>query len=85
VHSVIAVCMNPEDIAILPDSTKAFISCSVPGQVASIDLKRNKLLALLDVGKSPVSLALKPDGGELITCNFGADSSPLSKPRLMKS
>jgi DNA-binding beta-propeller fold protein YncE len=42
--------------------------------VASVDLKRDKLLALLDVGKSPVSLALKPDGGELITCNFGADS-----------
>ncbi len=42
--------------------------------MASIDLKRDKLLTLLDVGKSPVSLALKPDGGELITCNFGSDS-----------
>jgi len=26
------------------------------------------------VGKSPVSLALKPDGGELFTLNFSADS-----------
>src|ERR1039458_4744400 len=47
-------------------------------QVASIALKNetqnDKLLALLDVGKSPVSLALKPDGGELAAFNFGAGS-----------
>jgi YVTN family beta-propeller protein len=42
--------------------------------VASIDLKHDKLLALLDVGKTPVDLALKPDGGELIVCNFDSDS-----------
>lgn len=74
VRSAVNVCLNPEDIAILPDSGKAFVSCSTSGQVAAVDLKTDKLLALLDVGKSPVSLALKPDGGELITCNFGADS-----------
>src|SRR6202166_2430620 len=28
----------------------------------------------MDVGKSAVSLALKPDGGELIVCNFDSDS-----------
>jgi DNA-binding beta-propeller fold protein YncE len=38
------------------------------------DVKNDKLLALLDVGKSPVSLALKPDGGELIAFNFDAGS-----------
>ena len=42
--------------------------------MASIDLKTDKLLALLDVGKTPVNLALKPDGGELIVCNFDSDS-----------
>jgi len=42
--------------------------------VASIDLKNDRLLALLDVGKSPVSLALKPDGGELAAFNFEAGS-----------
>ena len=36
--------------------------------------QNDKLLALLDVGKSPVSLALKPDGGELIAFNFDAGS-----------
>jgi len=29
---------------------------------------------LLDVGKMPVHLALKPDGGELFVSNFGSDS-----------
>src|SRR5208282_4074207 len=77
VRSAINICIHPEDIAILPDSMKAFISCSGSGQVASIELKNelnDKLLALLDVGKSPVSLALKPDGGELFAFNFDAGS-----------
>jgi YVTN family beta-propeller protein len=37
-------------------------------------LKEGKVLALLDVGKTPVHLTLKPDGGELIVTNFDADS-----------
>ena len=89
VRAAINICMHPEDVAILPDSTKAFVSCSGSGQVASIELKKDeikkdelkkddvktdKLLALLDVGKSPVSLALKPDGGELVAFNFDADT-----------
>jgi YVTN family beta-propeller protein len=88
VRAAINICIHPEDIAILPDSNKAFVSCSGSGQVASIALKsetqknairknetqNDKLLALLDVGKSPVSLALKPDGGELVALNFDAGS-----------
>jgi YVTN family beta-propeller protein len=34
----------------------------------------DRVLALLDVGKTPVSLALKPDGGELVVCDFDSDS-----------
>src|SRR5664279_3998476 len=37
-----------------------------------IETQSDKLLALLDVGKSPVSLVLKPDGGELAAFNFDA-------------
>ena len=55
VRSTIPVCQEPQDIAILPDNSKAFIACGGSGQVASIDLKTDKLLALLDVGKTPVS------------------------------
>ena len=82
------ICQQPEDIAILPDSTKAFVACSGSSQVASIalrndggkngdkggDKKNDRVLALLDVGRTPVSLTLKPDGGELMVCNSDSDS-----------
>ena len=32
------------------------------------------MLALLDVGKTPADLVLKPDGGELLVCNFDSDN-----------
>ena len=42
--------------------------------MASVDLKHDRVLALIDVGKTPVSLTLKPDGGELFVCDFDSDS-----------
>jgi YVTN family beta-propeller protein len=83
VRATLPVCQQPEDIAILPDSSKAFVACSGSSQVASIALASaetkggstsDHMLALLDVGRTPVSLALKPDGGELIVCDFDSDS-----------
>jgi YVTN family beta-propeller protein len=86
VRATLPVCQQPEDVAILPDSSKAFVACSGSSQVASIalansarttattDSKPDRVLALLDVGRTPVSLALKPDGGELIVCDFDSDS-----------
>jgi YVTN family beta-propeller protein len=50
------------------------VACAGSAQVASIDLKTDKVLALLDVGKTPADLELKPDGGELVVTNFDADS-----------
>jgi YVTN family beta-propeller protein len=70
-------------------STKAFIACSGGHQVMAVALaqpadswavKQNPSLAadhmltLLDVGKTPVQLALKPDGGQLFSANFDSDS-----------
>jgi YVTN family beta-propeller protein len=82
VRATLPVCQQPEDIAILPDSSKAFVACSGSSQVASIALASgekssptsDRVLALLDVGRTPVSLVLKPDGGELIVCDFDSDS-----------
>jgi YVTN family beta-propeller protein len=79
VRATLPVCQQPEEIAILPDSSKAFVACSGSSQVASIalqngSLKNDRLMALLDVGRTPVSLTLKPDGGELMVCNFDSDS-----------
>jgi len=83
VRATLPVCQHPEDVAILTDSSKAFVACSGSSQVASIalagghggsGLAGDRVLALLDVGTTPVSLALKPDGGELMVCDFDGDS-----------
>jgi YVTN family beta-propeller protein len=87
VRATLPVCQQPEDIVILPDSSKAYVACSGSSQVASIALDTSsekpkkdgeptsdRVLALLDVGRTPVNMALKPDGGELIVCDFDSDS-----------
>src|SRR5258708_39481051 len=44
-------------------------------------LMTDHMLTLLDVGKTPVQLAMKPDGGEIFVSNFGSDSiSEISTP-----
>jgi YVTN family beta-propeller protein len=40
----------------------------------SSETRPDALEAMLDVGRSPVHLALKPDGGELFVSNFDSDS-----------
>lgn len=82
-------CPGATDIAILPDSSKAFIACSRGHQVMVISLAAapgswaarqdpaatsDHLLTMLDVGNTPVHLALKPDGGEIFVSNFDSDS-----------
>ncbi len=82
-------CAGASDIVILPDSSKAFIACTAGDSVLAIglaaapgswsakqdsSLSSDRLLARLRVGKAPVHLALKPDGGEIFVCNAGSDS-----------
>ena len=82
-------CPGATDAVILPDSSKVFVACSAGHQVMAVSLaaapgswaaKQNAslmtdhLLTLLDVGKTPVNLALKPDGGEIFVSNFDSDS-----------
>lgn len=88
VRSVWSGCPGATDIAILPDSSKAFIACSGGHQVMALSLATSPtakpgvpsqahgdaLLALLDVGKTPVDLALKPDGGEIFAVNYDSGS-----------
>lgn len=86
-----AGCAGATDVTILPDSSKAFVACSGGHQVMAIGLavlpnswaaKHNPsltsdhLLTLLDVGKTPVHLTVKPDGGEVFVSNF--DSNTIS-------
>ena len=82
-------CPGATDIAVLGDSTKAFVACSGAHQVMALSLgvpadswrgkqdpslQGDHLLALLDVGKTPTHLTLKPDGGEVFSTNFGSNS-----------
>ncbi|MGD0831944.1 MAG: hypothetical protein ABR907_13450 [Terracidiphilus sp.] len=82
-------CPGASDVAILPDSSKAFIACSAGHQIMVLRLARaeahpvgaaasaaqpDKLEALLDVGQTPSQLALKPDGGELFALNSLSNS-----------
>jgi len=83
-RSTFAGCPGATDAAILPDSSKAFIACSAGHQVMAVGLARpgspiqsehsDRLLAFLDVGQTPVHLALKPDGGEIFVSNFNSDT-----------
>lgn len=88
-RAVFAGCPGATDIAILPDSSKAFVACSSGHQVMAVSLAaapdswaakhdstllQDHMLTLLEVGKTPVQLAMKPDGGQIFCANFGSDS-----------
>lgn len=87
VRAVFEGCPGASDIVILPDSTKAFIACSAGHQVMAVALAHDnpaqpdRFETLMDVGRGPVQLALKPDGGELFVSNSISDSiSEVSTP-----
>ncbi len=73
----------------LSSGAKAFVACSATHQVMVVwlaasptswrgeqdaSLQHDHLLCFLDVGNTPTHLAVKPDGGEVFTTNFGSDS-----------
>jgi YVTN family beta-propeller protein len=82
VRSVFNGCPGAQDPVILPDSSKTFVACSTGHQVMAIALAHttdrtaepDRLEALMDVGRAPVDLALKPDGGEIFVSNSLSDS-----------
>lgn len=75
-------CSGAADAVVLPDSSKTFVACGSGHQVMAIALARpdanpaqpDRLEALMDVGRAPVQLALKPDGGELFATNSLSNS-----------
>ncbi len=81
-RTVFGGCLGASDVVILPDSSKAFAACSGGHQVMAIALARpaahpaqpDRLESLLDVGRQPLQLALKPDGGEIFVLNSLSDS-----------
>jgi YVTN family beta-propeller protein len=82
-------CPGATDATILPDSSKVFIACSDGHQVMAVgiaaapgswaakqnpSLTSDHMLTLLDVGRTPIHLAMKPDGGEIFVSNYDSDS-----------
>jgi YVTN family beta-propeller protein len=82
VRAVFTGCPGAQGPVILPDSSKTFVACSAGHQVMAIALAQSKdgptvpdrLEALMDVGRAPVDLALKPDGGEIFASNSLSNS-----------
>jgi YVTN family beta-propeller protein len=88
-RAVFSGCPGATDAVVLQDSSKAFIACSGGHQVMVVALAAapdstaakqdptrlaDRLITLLDVGTTPVQLALKPDGGEIFCSNFDSGS-----------
>jgi len=79
-------CPGAGDVAILPDSGKAFVACSAGHQILAISLFHtqsaknpapshpDRVETLLDVGHTPLHLVLKPDGGEFFSMNAASDT-----------
>lgn len=84
VRAIFEDCPGANNAVILPDSSKAFVSCSGGHQVMIIALAHaaghdsaaqpDRLEALLDVGRAPSHLTLKPDGGETFVLNSDSNS-----------
>jgi YVTN family beta-propeller protein len=88
-RAAFAGCPGATDAVILPDSSKAFIACSSGHQVMVISLAAapdtlaarqdptlltDHMLTRVEVGQTPLHLALKPDGGQIFCSNFKSDS-----------
>ncbi len=88
-RAVFSGCPGATDAVILPDSSKAFVACSSAHQVMVVSLAaapdswaakqdptllQDHMLTLLEVGDTPVQLAMKPDGGQIFCSNFWSDS-----------
>jgi YVTN family beta-propeller protein len=85
VRTVFEGCPGASDVVILPDSSKTFASCAGGHQLLAMHLAHearpdgrpattDRLEATLDVGRGPVQLALKPDGGALFVLNSLSNS-----------
>jgi len=64
-HASIPVVSQPDDVAILPDSSIAFVLSRTQPRLSVVDLRRGVLLANLQLAGTPSDMLLKPDGGEL--------------------
>jgi YVTN family beta-propeller protein len=61
----VPVVAAPEDVAVLPDSSIAFVLSRSERRLSVVDLRRGVLVTNLELAGKPSEMLLKPDGGEL--------------------
>src|SRR5216683_290719 len=61
----VPVVAQPEDVAVMADSSVAFVLSRTEPRVSVVDLRRGVLLTNLQLAGKPSEMLLKPDGGEL--------------------
>jgi YVTN family beta-propeller protein len=64
-RSTVGIVKQPEKVAILPDSSLAFVLSRTEHRLSVVDLRRSVLVTNLELDGNPSDLLLKPDGGEL--------------------
>src|SRR6202048_2411419 len=61
----VPVVAQPEDVAVIGDSSVAFVLSRTEPRLSVVDLRRGVLLTNLQLAGKPSEMLLKPDGGEL--------------------
>ena len=61
----VQVVPQPDDVAVSPDSSVAFVMSRTEPRLSVVDLKRGVLVTDLELAGKPTDMLLKPDGGEL--------------------
>jgi YVTN family beta-propeller protein len=61
----VSVVPQPDDVAVLPDSSMAFVLSRSERRISVVDLRRGVLVSNLELAGIPTDMLLKPDGGEL--------------------
>jgi len=64
-RSNIPVVAQPDEVAVLPDSSIAFVLSRSEPRMSVVDLRSEVLLSNLQLAGKPSDMLLKPDGGEL--------------------
>jgi YVTN family beta-propeller protein len=64
-RSTVGIVPQPERVAVLPDSSLAFVLSRTEHRLSVVDLRRSVLVTNLELDGNPSDMLLKPDGGEL--------------------
>lgn len=60
VGSTVPLLADPRGVAILPDSSYAYISLNGANSVAVLDVRKDRVLAMIPVGRNPVGVVANP-------------------------